>query len=67
MAKYFPGYGLWRGHVYEIDDDDGELTYSVIYTDGDTEDYTPSECMKHVQMYCDLENGVLNEWEIGNE
>ena len=53
--------------MYEIDEDDGEMTCSAMYTDGDTEDLNQSECMERVQVYLDLENGVLNEREIGDE
>ena len=68
MTKYFPGEGLWRGHVYSIDEDeDGEILYAVIYTDSDVEDMTESECMEAHTYYYHLESGKVSEWDVGDE
>ena len=41
--------------------------YSIVYEDGDCENMSPDECTEAVDLFNDLENGVIDEWEIGTE
>ena len=59
--------GLFRGHIFDIDEDelDGTVLYHIIYEDGDAEDMTESECRDCIEFYGKLESGEIKEWEIG--
>ena len=68
VAKVFDG-RLFRGHIacIDSDDDDGGLLYTVVYEDGDTEDFNPQECEKVVTLSDDIKSGRVKEWEVGDE
>ena len=41
--------------------------YTVVYEDGDTEDFNPQECEKVVTLSDDIKSGRVKEWEVGDE
>ena len=61
--------GLFRGYVYEIDEDenDGSWLYIIIYEDGDSEDMHEKECLECIELDRKLESGEIKEWEIGGD
>ena len=58
---------LHRGSITDIYVDEDVTLYSIVYEDGDCEDMSPDECTEAVDLFNDLENGVIDEWEIGTE
>ena len=40
---------------------------TVKYEDGDGENLHTKDCVCTIKLYQDIENGVVNEWMIGNE
>ena len=63
--------GLYRGHVFDIDEDekDGSVLYHVMYEDNDSEDMSEAECRSCIDLYLylQLEDGEINEWETGGD
>jgi hypothetical protein len=49
ICKEFPGYGLFRGVVMSICDDDGEILYRIRYDDGDTEELQECSMEEYVE------------------
>ena len=58
---------LYRGSITDMHVDGDVTLYSIVYEDGDGEDMSPGECKDAVNLFNDLENGVMNKWEIGYE
>ena len=59
---------LHRGFISDIyEDSAGMPLYYIHYEDDDTEDMSVEECLKAITLHKKLENGEINEWEIGEE
>ena len=58
---------LYRGSITDMHVNGDVTLYSIVYEDGDGEDMSPGECKDAVNLFNDLENGVIDEWEIGDE
>ena len=41
--------------------------YTVVYEDGDKEDFNPQECEKVVTLSDDIKSGRVKEWEVGGD
>ena len=68
VAKDFgKGLGLYRGQVDRIYNDDGCVLYHIAYEDGDEEDLDYEECVEAVELRKKIENGEIDEWELGDE
>ena len=68
VTKVFDG-RLFRGHITGIDsdDDNGELLYTVVYENMDTEDLNPQECEKVTTLSADIKTGRVKEWKVDDE
>ena len=68
VTKVFDG-RLFRGHITGIDsdDDNGELLYTVVYENMDTEDLNPQECEKVTTLSADIKSGRVKEWKVDDE
>ena len=55
--------------MFDIDEDekDGSVLYHVMYEDHDSEDVSEAECRSCIDLYRQLEDGEINEWEIGGD
>ena len=56
--------------MFDIDEDekDGSVLHLVMYEDSDSEDMSETECRcLCIDLYRQLEDGEINEWEIGGD
>jgi len=68
IAKMFHG-ELYRVFIVDVDEDtdNGGALYCVQYDDGDGDDLNEDECGNAIDLYKKLENGDVDEWEMGDE